>query len=124
MVGVLVVCLFAGTPVQSLVAERSLTPEEPIVQRDFGAVKKELAGTGLLVFNREGCMNCHRVGAKGRADTGPNLGGVGKRQADPQWYVDMLKDPASKQRSSMPAFDDLTEKDLRALAEYLRSLKN
>lgn len=124
MVGVLVVCLFAGTPVQSLVAERSLTPEEPIVQRDFGAVKKELAGTGLLVFNREGCMNCHRVGAKGRADTGPNLAGVGKRQADPQWYVDMLKDPASKQRSSMPAFDDLTEKDLRALAEYLRSLKN
>lgn len=119
-----VACLMAGTPVQNPVAEASRTQEPEIDIRDFDPIDSPLAGTGQQLFTRENCMNCHRVGEKGKSDTGPNLAGVGNRQADPQWYMEMLKDPSSKGRTTMPAFDDLQEKELRALAEYLRSLKD
>ena len=121
-IAVLVVCFLAGTPVQSVVAEKGIT-QEPVSRSDFGPINRDLLIDGEGVFRRENCMNCHRVGDKGSSSTGPNLAGVGNRQKDPKWYIELLKNPASKNRSTMPAFDDLTEKDLRAIAEYLRSLK-
>lgn len=122
MLCIVIVCGLAGTPVQSPFTEPTF--REEMAQTDgFGEIDEALAGRGELAFDREGCLSCHRVGARGQSDAGPNLAGVGSRQADPQWYVELLKDPASKNRSTMPAFDDLPEKDLRALAEYLRSLK-
>jgi len=125
--GVLLVgiaCLLAGTPVQSIVAEAPKTQEPEVDNRDFGPVNIPLAGKGQQLFNRENCMNCHRVGDRGKADIGPNLAGVGRRHADPHWFMDMLKDPPSKGRTTMPAFDDLQAEEYRALAEYLRSLKD
>lgn len=120
---VAIVCGLAGTPVQSPFSEPVFTAEEPSEQGDFGPIDAALAGKGELAFDREDCMTCHRVGDRGTSNVGPNLAGVGDRQKDPQWYVDMLRDPASKNRSTMPAFADLPADDLRALAEYLRSLK-
>jgi quinol-cytochrome oxidoreductase complex cytochrome b subunit len=117
-------CLLAGTPVHNPIAEAPATQEPKTDTRDFGPIDSPLAGKGQQLFTRENCMNCHRVGERGKSDTGPNLAGVGKRQADPQWYVDMLKDPSSKGRTTIPAFDDLQQDELRALAEYLRSLKD
>lgn len=126
-VGVLLVgtvCFLAGTPVQSVVAEQSAKAEPETDTRDFGPVDLALAGKGQQLFSREKCMNCHRVGERGKSDTGPNLAGVGSRQADPKWYIDLLHDPASQGRTTMPAFDDLQSEEYRALAEYLRSLKD
>ena len=118
----LATCLIAGTPVQSITKEAAVAAEDA-PSGDFGPIDKEMAVRGEGVFIRENCLSCHRVGSKGKSDTGPNLENVGRRFTDPQWYIDLLKDPASKNRSTMPAFDDLSESDSRALAEYLRSLK-
>jgi hypothetical protein len=119
-IGLSAVCLTAGSPVQSPFAEASATPVE---SGDFGPIDKDLVVKGEGVFLREECLSCHKLGDKGSSMVGPNLAGVGKRHGDPQWYMDLLKDPASKNRSTMPPFDDLSETDSRALAEYLRSLK-
>lgn len=112
-------CVTAGTPVQSLVAEQA----EVTKAGDFGPIDDKLAVRGEGVFLREECLNCHKLGEKGSSTIGPNLAGVGSRYGDPQWYLELLKNPASKNRSTMPPFDDLSESDARALAEYLRSLK-
>jgi mono/diheme cytochrome c family protein len=114
------VCLTAGSPVQSPFAE---AVSEPVEAGDFGPIDEAMAVKGEGVFLRENCLSCHKLGDKGSSMTGPNLAGVGNRHGDPQWYIELLKDPASKNRSTMPAFDDLSESDSRALAEYLRSLK-
>lgn len=119
-VALLGACLTAGTPVQNVAAE---TVETPTDTDNYGPIDKAMAVKGEGVFLREKCMNCHKLGDKGSAMVGPNLAGVGNRHGDPQWYVGLLKNPASKNRSTMPAFDDLSESDSRALAEYLRSLK-
>ena len=120
--GVLAVCLLAQTPIQSLIDEGPLRADET-PSGDFGPIDKAVAVIGEGVFIRENCMSCHRLGAKGKSDAGPNLENVGSRYTDPQWYMDLLENPASKNRSTMPAFGDLSESDSRALAEYLRSLK-
>lgn len=124
IVAVAICCALAETPVQSLVAERSEAKEPEVDTRDFGAINSLMAAKGSQLFDRENCLNCHRLGERGKSDVGPNLAGVGRRHADPQWYMDLLKDPASKGKTTMPAFDDLQEADRRALAEFLRSQKD
>ncbi|MCH7905519.1 MAG: cytochrome b N-terminal domain-containing protein [Armatimonadetes bacterium] len=89
----------------------------------FGPVNMELAETGRAVFETGPCMNCHSVGDEGGSTFGPNLAGVGNKYPDPDWLMEMLKDPASKGKVGMPSFDELGDEKLRALAEYLRSLK-
>jgi quinol-cytochrome oxidoreductase complex cytochrome b subunit/cytochrome c553 len=120
LVGVLAACLTAGTPVHSPFVEAAPIETD---ERDYGPIDKTMAVKGEGVFLRENCLSCHKLGEKGKGMAGPNLAGVGNRHGDPQWYVGLLKNPASKNRSTMPAFDDLSESDSRALAEYLRSLK-
>ncbi|MEO7454505.1 MAG: cytochrome b N-terminal domain-containing protein [Fimbriimonadales bacterium] len=117
-VGVLAVCLTAGSPVQSPFAEKA----ETVDSGDYGPIDGAMAVKGEGVFLRENCLSCHKLGEKGSSMVGPNLAGVGSRHGDPAWYQQLLKDPASKNRSTMPAFDDLSETDSRAIAEYLRSL--
>jgi quinol-cytochrome oxidoreductase complex cytochrome b subunit len=87
------------------------------------AVNKELAVRGRTEFVRLQCMHCHKVGREGSATIGPNLGAVGKRLTDAEWLVSMLQNPASKGRGTMPSFAHQTPETLRAVAEYLRSLR-
>jgi mono/diheme cytochrome c family protein len=102
---------------------------------------------GKKVFNSHGCARCHTVtaaaatggmppgkegppmaGPAGKGwGGGPSLAQVGK---DPEhtidWIMAHIRDPkAHKPQSRMPAFNDqrLNDADLRALAEFLASLK-
>ena len=68
-------------------------------------------------------VDAARVGDEGEALVGPNLATVGSRQPDPDWFVNMLRDPSAHERSRMPSFGHLPDDELRALAEYLRSLR-
>jgi len=100
-----------------------LAGAEKIASGSFGEIDKALAKRGRSLFLAQRCLNCHKVAREGDATTGPNLGRVGSRYKDPQWYVELLKNPSNKDRDTMPAFDNLQTEELRALAEYLRSLR-
>jgi cbb3-type cytochrome oxidase cytochrome c subunit len=56
--------------------------------------------------------------------SGPDLTHVGSRLPDVQWHIRHLRDPqAVVPGSAMPAYGHLSEEDLRALAQYMVSLK-
>jgi hypothetical protein len=79
---------------------------------------------GQQVYQAKGCMKCHRIGPGGR---GKDLSRVG---ADPSHTVDWIsahiRDARSHNpRSRMPKYgeDEISAQDLRALSDYLASLK-
>jgi DnaK suppressor protein len=76
---------------------------------------------GEAAFKSNGCYGCHMVGKFG-TPIGPDLSHVGtKYSAD--YLARWLRDPALQRPSAhMPALE-LTEADLRALAQYLGSLR-
>jgi cbb3-type cytochrome oxidase cytochrome c subunit len=58
------------------------------------------------------------------AAVGPPLDGEGARHPDLNWQIQHLKDPAGVTRgSTMPPYKQLSDSDLKALAEFLLSLK-
>ena len=78
---------------------------------------------GKSLFAQNGCTGCHKVGGQGGA-VGPPLDSEGKRRPDLDWQLRHLKEPAAVvSGSTMPAYKQLTDADLKALATYLLSLK-
>jgi mono/diheme cytochrome c family protein len=94
---------------------------ETAVASDFGPIDPKLAKAGRAIFERENCLECHRLGDEGSGRKAPNLRGIGSKHSDPKWFMEMLHDPASKDRARMPAFDNLNRSELRQIAEFLRS---
>jgi mono/diheme cytochrome c family protein len=91
------------------------TPQEPATPID-----EEIAKQGKALFDDEGCSGCHEIDGV-KATGGPKLDDIYKLHTDPKWYVDFIKNPKSvKKNSTMPAYPDLSEQNLRALAEFLR----
>ncbi len=85
-------------------------------------IDAKLAARGLELFNST-CAGCHGVGGGGTR-TAPRLREVFRKYADAEWYKRFIRDPASvKPGTTMPAFDQLTESELSALAEWLRKPK-
>ena len=91
--------------------------------------------SGKQIYEANGCVRCHSIGAAssgpqagapGVGMKGPNLGKVG---ADPghtvAWLTAYVRNPrAQKADSRMPSFEGrIKDNDLTALAEYLASLK-
>lgn len=77
---------------------------------------------GKLLYEAQGCSACHVVMGRGSA-AGPDLTRVGEKR-DKQWLRNFIKNPASvKPGSIMPAYGQLPDDDLNALAGYLASLK-
>ena len=87
-----------------------------------------------------GCFRCHTVnqvrGPVGSGDdednnplrrgAGPELGTAGAApQRTVEWFMAFIRNPRSKiPTTKMPSFEGkINEQDLRALAEYLASLK-
>jgi quinol-cytochrome oxidoreductase complex cytochrome b subunit len=102
----------AGAPTTSSRAPTPSTPLDP-------ALVKE----GKAVYDRNGCAGCHTLAGQGGA-VGPPLGGEGARRPDLAWQIQHLKDPASITKgSTMPPYKQLSDKDLKALATFLLSLK-
>ncbi len=92
--------------------------------RTSSPIDEDLMQKGRQVFIDANCMMCHKVGDEGDENLGPNLGSIGDKYTEPDWYIEMLPDPPSRGLHRMPSFDDLSPENLRAIAEYLRSLKS
>lgn len=87
------------------------------------AFAQESTETGRKVFQQAGCMACHKIQGQG-GPTGPDLTHIGAIRTDKSWYRKFIRDPASVNTASrMVAFDDLSEKEMKALITYLLSLK-
>src|SRR5438067_584559 len=80
-----------------------------------------LVDRGQTAFAANGCYGCHIVGKAG-TPIGPELSHVGARYT-PEYLARWLRDPALQRPSThMPALE-LSERDIRALAAYLGSLR-
>jgi DnaK suppressor protein len=80
-----------------------------------------LVHRGREAFAANGCYGCHIVGKAG-TPIGPELSHVGTRYT-PEHLARWLRDPALQRPSThMPALE-LSERDIRALAAYLGSLR-
>jgi quinol-cytochrome oxidoreductase complex cytochrome b subunit/cytochrome c551/c552 len=104
-----------NVPPQTPTATQKSTPQTPL---DPALVKK-----GRTLFDQNGCTGCHKLAGQGGA-VGPPLDGESARHPDLNWQIRHLKDPADVTRgSTMPPYKQLSDSDLRALAEFLLSLK-
>ncbi|KKI84566.1 cytochrome c oxidase subunit II [Shouchella clausii] len=102
---------------------------------DMLAVEQEAtaanAEAGYEAFQENACISCHAIGGQGMS-TGPALTNFGDRQTlagvydidDDELLKEWIRDPQSlKQGNNMPAHPDISDEDLDAIVEYLRSLQ-
>jgi menaquinol-cytochrome c reductase cytochrome b/c subunit len=85
----------------------------------------ENAREGAELFAVSGCLNCHTYDGSGATALGaPDLTDEGSRNRGVQWQIDHLKCPSCLSPGSpMPAFEDLGDDNLRALATFLEASK-
>src|SRR5213593_898066 len=91
--------------------------------RDLQAMKRTdpAVVSGRALYERFGCMGCHRIHGEGGA-VGPDLSYVGD-QRDRDWLIKHFRDPQSTSPGSiMPKFP-LNEQELNDLTVYMLSLK-
>jgi cytochrome c oxidase subunit 2 len=91
------------------------------------------ARRGQAVFFERGCVTCHTIrGTLAAGVTGPDLTHVGSRQtlaagllpANPQAFAEWISSTTHlKPGARMPAFDNLPDDALAALAAYLTQLQ-
>ncbi len=83
----------------------------------------QLIQAGRKLYDENGCANCHRIAGKG-ATTAPDLTGTGTRHPSLEWQIAHIKNPrAVVPKSTMPAYDALSEQELKALGAYMVSLR-
>ena len=112
-----------GSGVQSPFDEPKPLPKVHVGESPVKPIDKFLARRGDKLFHSGPCKNCHSVTDNNRQNPGPLLQGIGRKHPDSQYFIDLIRNPASKGLSRMPAFADMPQDELLALAEYLRSLK-
>ncbi|MBI5665398.1 MAG: cytochrome c [Nitrospirae bacterium] len=95
-------------------------PPPPILAQ---AAAGKAASAGQVLFQQHDCAACHQIKGIGGV-AGPDLTNAGSKQPDPDWHIAHLKNPESLvPDSAMPAFNELSDQELRDLAEYLVTLK-
>lgn len=78
------------------------------------------APDGAALFQKEGCVNCHRFNGVG-GSIGPDLTEVTSRRTD-QFIRQQLRDSSvNNPNSAMPSFNHLSDKEVQALIDYLKS---
>jgi len=79
---------------------------------------------GKLLYEKWGCPRCHAIGGQG-GTIGPDLTRVGAKPGrDSAWYIRHLQNPqAVVPGSLMPPLRGASEAELRAVAEYMLTLK-
>lgn len=82
-----------------------------------------LYDAGKELFRANGCGSCHGMGGRS-SGAGPDLGGIPESPKPLEWYMNWIRNPAKVRPSAtMPAFPNLNDQQLRALAVYLVSKK-
>jgi quinol-cytochrome oxidoreductase complex cytochrome b subunit/cytochrome c2 len=86
---------------------------------DHGTINEEWVKLGKVVFEREGCANCHGIDGS-KSSGAPELSTVSEKY-DRETLKKFILDPTSvKKGSTMPAYGDLKGKvDLDHLVEFL-----
>jgi len=100
-------------------------PPTPIAEaklKEVGPKEKPQTLLGKNIYDQYRCDLCHQIGGKG-GTIGPDLSKVGSER-DPNWMTKQIKDPKSiNPNTKMPAFPQISEGEIRALLDYLASLK-
>jgi nitric oxide reductase subunit C len=100
-------------------------PPNPVVEREIKVAAlpdKSQIQLGKDIYEKNRCDLCHKIGDKGAA-VGPELTHVGSKR-DFLWLAKQIKDPrVHKPDAQMPAFPQISEGEIRALVNYLMSLK-
>ncbi|NOZ26021.1 MAG: c-type cytochrome [Nitrospirae bacterium] len=75
---------------------------------------------GAELFQKEGCVNCHRYKGVGGSIC-PDLTDVSKRRSD-EWIRQQIRDSSVNfPDSTMPGFGHLSDKEIQAIIDYLKS---
>ena len=100
-------------------------PPKPVMEaKTAGVAMRERSQTllGKHVFEEYRCDLCHKIGEKGGI-VGPDLTHIGSKR-ESLWLIEQIKNPKSnKPDAQMPAFPQIPETEIHALADYLTSLK-
>ena len=73
---------------------------------------------GEAIFEREGCLECHRYQGRG-GYLGPDLNAVTARRS-PEWIRQQLRNAKKNEPASrMPSYDNLSSREIRAIITYL-----
>lgn len=100
-------------------------PQDSKTRRKSGI--NRLVGTatmslGAALFKENNCFDCHSLNGVG-GSTGPALDDVGSRLTPDRIKKQIRNPEAFNPESDMPAFPDLSENDLQALAAFLGKQK-
>ena len=80
----------------------------------------DFAIQGALLYQANGCSDCHVVNGSG-SEVGPSLNGLAKRRTR-SWVVEHFADPPKLSPGSVMPPYKLSEKDMDNLVTYLFSL--
>jgi menaquinol-cytochrome c reductase cytochrome b/c subunit len=108
------------------VAKEAATGAEELVPEWIAAQNLPAeAEPGAILFAQSGCLNCHVYTGAGASNLGaPELTEEGERGRGIQYQIDHLKCPSCvTPGSQMPAFDALSDEQLRNLAVFLEASK-
>jgi mono/diheme cytochrome c family protein len=132
--GVLVLgaILFAGGCKKSDTPATSTSGPSAPTGPPSGVAETGPHAAGKRAFNSSGCANCHSIGGgaapmpggKGKM-RGPDLASVARDpEHTPEWLTEYIRNPQSKKpESRMPRQNRISDDDLKAVVEYLSSLK-
>jgi len=109
--------------VEGWIEKNNLLENAKAVKGVDPAEAEQLVREGATLFAQSGCISCHVYLGSGSSNLGaPNLSEEGKKGKGIQFQIDHLKDPQqTTPGSTMPAFAQLGEENLRRLAVFLEA---
>lgn len=117
------ICIINATAFSLTIAAATIVaPPAMAKQKKNPIIGNILRGKQIYVAN--GCANCHTINGQGGSG-GPDLSTVAARQAhNYAWFKKVIATPnLVKHGSVMPAYNTLSDRDMRDLISYLSSLK-
>ncbi|QEM68528.1 cytochrome c [Geobacter sp. FeAm09] len=115
---ILLAALFALTATTACTKNDANRPVEKSSEQTAAPAQKL---TGEQLFKSK-CAQCHKIKDQGGV-VGPDLTAIASRK-DAASLQDFIKDPKKQNPSTaMPSFADLPADDIKAIADYLGSLK-
>ncbi len=105
--------------------EPSATAGSALLEANDIPADDEQVATGADLFAEVGCLNCHVYGGQGASNLGaPELTDIADAGRDNDYWARWIENPqAIKPGSPMPAFPNLSEEQLQALAAFLNASK-